>query len=649
MSNDYSGYPLIAILTPFVLAFIIGLFKEKYIKIKKAIVILGCIASFIITVLLIKPVFLDGKIITYWLGNWKPVDNIAIGIGMEVDALSLFVGLIITAACTLSSIYSIKYMSKDDGLGKYYTLFLLLAGSMIGFVFTGGGDLFNMYVMLEIMTFAAIALTAFRTQKDKALEAGFKYLVIGGLGSSLILMGTALMYAQTHTLNIAQIALELNSGGEKFTPVTILALALLLVGYAVKSFMVPCHTWPPDAHMSAPSSISMLLSGVMSKTGVYGLIRILFMIFMVSGNKALAYLVMIWGAITMVVGVSMALLQTDFKRLLAFHSVSQLGYVITGIGVGLTAADGIANLGLMGGLYHMVNHASFKCLLFLCAGAVLYRVGTTDLNKVSGLGKKMPFTAVMFFIGAAAISGIPPFNGFASKWILYQSTSETQIPIITIVELIVSVLTLASFIKVGHSVFFGAEKEELKEVKEVPFTMKLPMGILALICFVFGICSNYVIKGILVPIVEAIRNVPKYIDNMLLGDLSLLHLENYTKSDLEFAFRGEYNPESFLILFFIGVIAIIVAMTFGIHKLGKCRVESSSLEGAMDTKYEVFTGGEKEEFSKVGPHDLFWGMKHDFKGYFNRLSNAHSGVANDYALWVVVTMAVIIIYCFITL
>lgn len=647
MSNDYSGYPLIAILTPFVLAFIIGLFKEKYIKIKKAIVVLGCIASFIITVLLIKPVFLDGKIITYWLGNWKPVDNIAIGIGMEVDALSLFVGLIITAACALSSIYSIKYMSRDDGLGKYYTLFLLLAGSMIGFVFTG--DLFNMYVMLEIMTFAAIALTAFRTQKDKALEAGFKYLVIGGLGSSLIIMGTALIYAQTHTLNIAQIALELNSGGEKFTPVTILALALLLVGYAVKSFMVPCHTWPPDAHMSAPSSISMLLSGVMSKTGVYGLIRILFMIFMVSGNKALAYLVMIWGAITMVVGVSMALLQTDFKRLLAFHSVSQLGYVITGIGVGLTAADGIANLGLMGGLYHMVNHASFKFLLFLCAGAVLYRVGTTDLNKVSGLGKKMPFTAVMFFIGAAAISGIPPFNGFASKWILYQSTSETQIPIITIVELIVSVLTLASFIKVGHSVFFGAEREELKEVKEIPFTMKLPMGILALICFVFGICSNYVIKGILVPIVDAIRNVPKYIDNMLLGDLSLLHLENYTKSDLDFAFRGEYNPESFLILFFIGVIAIIIAMTFGIHKLGKCRVESSSLEGAMDTKYEVFTGGEKEEFSKVGPHDLFWGMKHDFKGYFNRLSNAHSGVVNDYALWVVVTMAVIIIYCFITL
>ena len=648
MSTKFiNSLPIIAIMTPFILAFVLGLFKEKYIKVKKALAVIATTVSFICVLLLIKPVLVEGGVIVTWMGNWLPIEGQAYGICLEIDSLGVFLSLIITGASLLSAIYSLKYMSHDNGLEKYYVLFLLLTSSMIGFVFTG--DLFNMYVMLEIMTFAAIALTAFRTQKDKALEAGFKYLVIGGLGSSLILMGTALIYAQTHTLNIAQIALELNSGGDKFTPVTILALALLLVGYAVKSFMVPCHTWPPDAHMSAPSSISMLLSGVMSKTGVYGLIRILFMIFMVSGNKALAYLVMIWGAITMVVGVSMALLQTDFKRLLAFHSVSQLGYVITGIGVGLTAADGIANLGLMGGLYHMVNHASFKCLLFLCAGAVLYRVGTTDLNKVSGLGKRMPFTAVMFFIGAAAISGIPPFNGFASKWILYQSTSETQIPIITIVELIVSVLTLASFIKVGHSVFFGAEREELKEVKEVPFTMKLPMGILALICFVFGICSNYVIKGILVPIVEAIRNVPKYIDNMLLGDLSLLHLENYTKSDLDFAFRGEYNPESFLILFFIGVIAIIVAMTFGIHKLGKCRVESSSLEGAMDTKYEVFTGGEKEEFSKVGPHDLFWGMKHDFKGYFNRLSNAHSGVVNDYALWVVVTMAVIIIYCFITL
>ena len=643
MNSEISSYPLIAILIPFVLAFVIGLFKEKYIKFKKAIVVLGTLASFIITVLLIKPIFGEGNIITYWLGNWAPENGWAIGIGIEVDALSLFVGLIITAACLLSSIYSIKYMSEDSGLDKYYTLFLLLTGSMIGFVFTG--DLFNMYVMLEIMTFAAIALTAFRNRKAKALEAGFKYLVIGGLGSSLILMGTVLLYAQVQTLNIAQIALNLNTG-EKFTPVTILALALLLVGYAVKSFMVPCHTWPPDAHMSAPSSISMILSGVMSKTGVYALIRILFMIFMISGNKAIAHLVLIWGIITMVIGVSMALIQNDFKRLLAFHSVSQLGYVITGIGVGLMATDSIANLGLMGALYHMINHATFKCLLFLCAGAVLFRTGTTDLNKLSGLSKKMPFTTVVFLIGAAAISGIPPFNGFTSKWLIYQATFQTDIPIISEIPLIVSVLTLASFIKVGHSVFFGPPKSEYKEVKDVPFSMKLPMGILATLCVLLGIGSNFVMDNLLVPVVTSVRNIPKYISEILMPGM----ISGSVGEKIEFSFRGYYKPETFLILFFIVTIALILVLLFGNRNIGRKLVQTKvSTNEFINSKFEVFTGGEKDEYSKVGPHDLFWGMKYDLKGYFNKLSDIHSGVVNDYALWVVLTLAIVIIYCFVLL
>ena len=413
MSN--SSFPLIAVLIPFFTAFIIGFIRDKYLVLKKVLVILVTVASLVFVVLLIKPIFIDNEILTYWFGNWGMIDGWVVGIGLEVDALSIFVGLIITVACLLSAIYAIKYMSKDNGLGKYYTLFLLLTASMIGFVFTG--DLFNMYVMLEIMTFAAIALTAFRTEKYKSLEAGFKYLVIGSLGSSLILLGTALIYKETHTLNIAQLSFIFNRG-EELNTTSIIALALMLTGYAVKSFMVPCHTWPPDAHMSAPSSISMLLSGVMSKTGVYGLIRLLFMVFGLSSNKALAYLIVFWGALTMIVGVSMALLQSDFKRLLAFHSVSQLGYVITGVGIGLVDYNGVSNLGLTAGLYHMLNHATFKCLLFLCAGAVLYRTGTTDLSKISGLGKKMPFTMIMFLIAAASISGLPPFNGFASKWLI---------------------------------------------------------------------------------------------------------------------------------------------------------------------------------------------------------------------------------------
>lgn len=621
---DRSSFPLIAVIIPFLVAFIIGIIKDKYIKVKRLIIVVTTLVSLVFTLMIIPDVFIDGKVLTYFFGNWQVADHYIVGIMYQVDSLSLFIGIIIAVSCFLSSIYSMKYMSKDTGLGKYYTLFLLLTGSMLGFVYTG--DIFNMYVMLEIMTFAAIALTAFRNDKYKSLEAGFKYLVIGGLGSSLILLGTVLVYFEAHTLNLANIFIVFQSD---MTPIRIVAIALLITGYAVKSFMVPCHTWPPDAHMSAPSSISMLLSGVMSKTGVYAIIRLLFMVFGITGNKAMAYLIIIWGAITMVVGVSMALLQSDFKRLLAFHSVSQLGYVIAGVGIGLIGTDSISNLGLAGGLYHMLNHATFKCLLFLCAGAVLYRVGTTDLNNMSGLGKKMPFTTVMFIIAAAAISGIPPFNGFTSKWLIYQASFESGLSIIAVVALVVSSMTLASFIKVIHSAFFGPQLEENDKVKEVPLSMKIPMAILAAICILAGVFSKFVLEKIITPVVAAIRG------NLLYSEV----FDNVSMKN-----NGFYNPEVFLLLFFIIIIAVLITTML-------CTKGISKAEESVDssTKYEVFTGGEKDEDAKVGPHDLFWGLKYDFKGYFARLGKAHSGIVNDYVLWVVMTLAVITVYCFIVL
>lgn len=187
MSIEFiNNLPIIAIMTPFILAFVLGLFKNKYIRVKRALSVIATAISFLCVILLIKPILIDGEIIVSWMGNWNPIDGKAFGIGLEIDSLGMFLALIITGASLLSVIYSLKYMSHDNGLEKYYVLFLLLTSSMIGFVFTG--DLFNMYVMLEIMTFAAIALTAFRNYKDKSVEAAFKYIVTGSLGSSLILL-----------------------------------------------------------------------------------------------------------------------------------------------------------------------------------------------------------------------------------------------------------------------------------------------------------------------------------------------------------------------------------------------------------------------------------------------------------------------------
>ncbi|QAT39997.1 proton-conducting transporter membrane subunit [Clostridium sp. JN-9] len=641
MTGYVSNLPIIAIIVPFISAFLVGLLgdKAKFTKIQRAIAVLAALVSFTAILMLIKPVFFDHKIVTYWMGNWAPEKQWAIGIGLEVDSLSLFVALIISAACVLSSIYSIRYMEEDTGLDKYYVLFLLLTGSMIGFVLTG--DIFNMYVMLEIMTFSAISLTAFRNNLPKAVEAGFKYIVTGSIGSSFILLGTILIYAQVHTLNLAQIAASLHNN---YTPVTIFALALLLTGYAVKAFLVPCHTWPPDAHMSAPSSISMLLSGIMSKTGVYAIIRILFMLYQSAGNYKIEFLIITWGTITMLVGVSMALLQTDFKRLLAFHSVSQIGYIITAIGVGLAADKSVAVLGTMGGLYHMFNHATFKSLLFLCAGAVLYTTGTTDLTKLGGLAKKMPFTAAVFLIGALSISGIPPFNGFVSKWLIYQATYEAGYAPVTIIALLVSVMTLASFVKVAQSVFFGQMPKEMDNVKEIPMLMRIPMGILALICIISGIAPGAVSNYIIEPAAYAVYNIGDYIDVMFTkGYAAKMFNKVIPVPKMDYALAGYWKPEAWLALFFVILIGFIFAASLNLKSTRINMVESGN---EHDDRYSSFTGGEKDEFNQIGAHDLFWGFKHELRGYFGFMHNIHSGVVNDYALWVVATLAFLSIYLF---
>ena len=655
-----NNLPIIAIMTPFILAFVLGLFKDKYIKVKRALAVIATAVSFLCVILLIKPILINGEIIVSWMGNWSPMGGKAFGIGLQIDSLGMFLALIITGASLLSVIYSLKYMSHDNGLEKYYVLFLLLTSSMIGFVFTG--DLFNMYVMLEIMTFAAIALTAFRNYKDKSVEAAFKYIVTGSLGSSLILLGTCLIYSETKTLNLAEIAVVIKAM-ESMTPTLIVAFSLMMVGYAVKAFMVPCHTWPTDAHMAAPSSISMILSGVMSKTGIYAIIRLVFMIFGLASNKPVGYLILVWGVITMVIGVSMALLQHDFKRLLAFHSVSQIGYIITALGIAIIETGEVSVLAMTGGTYHMINHAIFKGLLFLTAGAILYTTGTTDLESVSGLGKRMPFTMAMFLFGAAGISGIPPFNGFASKWMIYEAGFTGSLGIVSIIAVVVSALTLASFIKVGHSVFFGPINKEHKNIEDVPTSMKIPMGVLALGIVIFGLFPKVIVNKILIPVIKSVYDLTGYVSSALGNTYDSLFVFDGI-NNIEFLTKGIYNPTNFLILFVILLLAILVFVIFKGNNLGEEIHEKSDNEFDMSIfkkyekhrgnsvnyseapldaacKYDIYVGGEQGEEVKVGANDLFWGMKYQLRGYFNSIQKAHNGSVNDYSLWIVATLVIV--------
>ena len=641
-SNFINNFPILAIMSLFLGAFISSLVGRRNAKVRNTVVFLSMLVSLVLILALIQPVLLEGQVINYWLGNWEPVEGWAIGNSLEVDALSLFFALIVVVAVFVSGVYSFFYMSHDDSLVNYYTLFLMLSGSVLGLVLSG--DLFNMFVMIEIMTFTAVALTAFRNHYEGALEGAFKYLVVGSLGSTSVLIGIALLYSQLHTLNLAQIAALLPTAS---SPVILIAFAFLFVGFGSKAFLFPFHPLAADAHAVAPASISLMISGVLTKCGVYGIIRLCYCLYQNMDQPFVQYFVTGVGVISMFVCVTMAFNQHNFKRLLAFHSISQVGYVITVIGLG-------SALGMSAGLFHAMNHTIFKGLLFLTAGAVQHATGSLDLDELGGLSKKMPGTCALFLIGAASISGLPPFNGFASKWMIYQATFQKAgetgnffFVVVCVAALITSVLTLASFIKVAQSVFFGQLNPKFAHTREVSLGMRIPMWILAALCILPGLFPDQVQQWLLTPATQAATNASGYIDAAMGTGYAAAHgVESSLVSG--FSLSGAWQPVMWLLLLISVTLAVCIVALLGGDE--KATVTSQiTAETDTDPKYDSFFSGEASVYSQVGGSDLFWGFKHNWRHYFSFMHNWHSGVVNDYTLYGAAAMAVALVLCVIFL
>ncbi|MCI7137349.1 MAG: proton-conducting transporter membrane subunit [Candidatus Limivicinus sp.] len=633
---SYQHFPIYSIMVLFLGAFLIVMLGRNK-AVRNILALLAVTASFCFLAALVKPVMINGEIIAYWMGGRAPAGGYAIGIALEVDALSLFFGLLVATAVLVSCIYSIQYMSHDHNVREYYTLFLMLSGGVMGLVLSG--DIFNMFIMVEILTFAAVALTAFRNTAKGALEAAFKYLVVGSMGSTCILVGTIMLYAQVHTLNFAQLSALIPGNLNNATK---LSFALLFIGFGTKAFIVPFHPLAADAHGAAPASISVLISGVLTKSGIYGIIRLGYFLFQSMGLGTVQFMLVFFGCMSMFICVTMALAQHDFKRLLAFHSISQIGYVLTAVGL-CTA------LGISAGLYHAMNHTLFKGLLFLAAGAVLHQTGTTDLDRLGGLSRKMPWTTVLFLIGAFSISGIPPFNGFASKWMIYQATYEKAVEsgnigflLVTIIALITSVLTLASFVKVSQSVFFGQLPKEYENVKEVSFGMRFAMCIFALLCVLTGLFPDVVTKYLTEPAANAVFNVTGYINSMMgSGYAESVMGESLPAAQIcTFVEVGCWNPVSWLLVLAIALLAVTLVAVCGKYD----QVSENKGAALTDSKYDLFFGGEESVYSQVGGGDLFWGFKHNWRHYFSFMHNLHSGIVNDYALWAVVALALVTVF-----
>jgi multicomponent Na+:H+ antiporter subunit D len=416
---------------------------------------------------------------------------------LYLDSLSLLVLLAISGVALCALVFSIEYMKPHGAKARFYALFLLMLAGMNGVVLSH--DLFGLYVFLEVAAGSAYALIAFGLEKPE-LEASFKYLVLSAAASALLLLGIALIYARTGSLGMKTVSDAL--AGNLATPDRSLLFigTLFLVGFSFKMAMVPFHAWLPDAYSAAPAPVSAMMAGALSKAaGAYALARVLYNVFGFSNLPGFGPALMALGTLSIVSGSLLGLVQTDYKRLLAFSSVAQLGYIVLGFGIGTPLA-------FVGALFHVMNHAASKSLLFLTAGATEHAAGTRDLNRLGGLEKRMPVTAASSAFGSLAISGVPPFSGFFSKAAIVvaavlqgQATGNPVYYVYALVAVLFSVVTLAYFLRLQRRVFFGLLKEEFARVREVGPAMSLPMVALAFLCLALGIAFPWLYSVLLHP------------------------------------------------------------------------------------------------------------------------------------------------------
>jgi len=514
--------PALIVAVPLLGAFLTPLISRINDKLRNIFVILVLGLNSLLVGLLAFNIFTkstpDSPFIYTYIFGAKDVTLPVVRILFEVDAMSIFMAIIASILVFVAVIYSWSFMKENTGLDKYYTLLLLLTAGMLGMMLTG--DMFNFFVFLEITSIASCALIAFWTNKAESVEAAFKYIVISAIGALFVLFAIALLYGQYDALNIAVL-----SNAIQYTFLDKIALVLLIVALAMKAGIVPMHMWLPDSYGRAPSTVTLALVGA-TLASLYGVLRVIFTLygnillepakFDIPVNMFIGWLIIPLAVISIIVGVIMALRQTDFKRLIAFAAVAEIGYMFLAIGTGLAAmGTAYGRTALEGGIFHIINDALDVGLLFLVAGAIYYATKEWSLDEMGGLARNMKYTTIFFVIGLLAVAGMPPFNGFASKLLIYESTFQLN-PILAIVAILCSILLLAAFVKVFHSAFMGPKLPKFKDVKEVPKSMLFAMGILVCIIIFFGLFPNLVLENIVRPVADALLSNAQYL-SMVLG------------------------------------------------------------------------------------------------------------------------------------
>jgi multicomponent Na+:H+ antiporter subunit D len=436
-------------------------------------------ATFGIAISLLLQV-LDSGAFSYAIGGWSA----PWGIEYRIDPLATFLLVLVSAIASVVILFAKASVEKEipsDRIYLFYAMYLLCLTGLLGIAITG--DAFNLFVFLEISSLSTYVLISLG-QDRRALSAAYRYLVMGTLGATFYIIGVGMMYMATGTLNIADLATRLPALMDSRTILS--ALAFLIAGISLKLALFPLHSWLPNAYAYAPSAVSAFVAATATKVAVYVLVRILFTIF---GGAALftslpiGEVLMLLAVSGMFVGSVVAIYQSDLKRLLAYSSIAQIGYMVLGISLASVT-------GLTGGIIHLFNHALVKGALFMAAGCVFYRIGSSRIEDFTGLGRRMPVTMAAFVVAGLGLIGVPLTTGFVSKWYLVLASIEKGLWPLAVLILITSLLAIVYVWKVVEVAYFKPAPDNAETVAEAPLSMLAPLWIMTAASIYFGIDAS---------------------------------------------------------------------------------------------------------------------------------------------------------------
>ncbi|WP_067560972.1 monovalent cation/H+ antiporter subunit D family protein [Halofilum ochraceum] len=434
----------------------------------------AAVASAVIAAITL-PAAMDGTL-SYAFGDWRP----PIGIEYRIDAANAFVALLVSAVAAVILPWAKTSVDREvpERQGPFYALFLLALAGLMGITLTG--DAFNVFVFLEISSLATYALIA-HGQDRRALLAAFRYLIMGTVGATFLLIGIGFLYMMTGTLNMADLAQRLPELRD--TATVRVALAFIVVGMGLKLALLPLHLWLPNAYTYAPSFISVFLAATATKVALYVLLRFTFTVFAPDYSFValpLAVVLMALAVAGMVVGSWVAIYQSNIKRMLAYSSVAQVGYMVLGVSL-------VSVTGLTAALLHVFNHALMKAALFMALGTIAYQVGSVRIEAFRGLGKSMPWTLTAFALAGVSLIGLPPTAGFISKWYLISAAVEAGHAWLVALIVITSMMALIYIWRVVEAAWFQRPAEDAPAVSEAPLRLLLPVWVLVAANFYFGI------------------------------------------------------------------------------------------------------------------------------------------------------------------